>query len=55
MKQLESRDPDDRNPFVFKPSDLVRDLDQEVEAFLEWHEGSWGTKVPHLILRPKKK
>lgn len=51
----EARDPDEKNPLVFKASDLVTKLDQEIEAFLEWHEGSWGTKVPWLIIRPKKK
>jgi hypothetical protein len=55
MKQIEVRDPDDRNPHVFKASDLTDNLEQELEVFLEYHEGSWGTKVPHVIIRPKRR
>lgn len=52
-KEVDASSPDKKNPLCFKLKDLIDNPspDTELEAYLEWEDGSWGTKVPRLIVK----
>ena len=46
--------PDKRYPGVFKLRDIGVPDDTEVEVLIEWHDGTYGSKVPVVIVRRKR-
>jgi len=60
--------PDPKNPGSFTLRDLfkvtplpddpdsdvvVEFADTELEVYLEWHEGTYGSRIPHVYIRRK--
>jgi hypothetical protein len=52
-KELRATYPIQEHPLRFKLKDLVDNLtpDTELEAYLEWQDGSWGIRIPCLVIQ----
>lgn len=43
--------PDERHPGIFKLRDVGILSDRQLEVLIEWHEGTYGSKVPVVVVR----
>lgn len=53
MKELRFNSPDKKHPGKFKLKDLWPDpkTDEELIVFIEWEDGTYGSKTPVIIIR----
>lgn len=56
VKEVTKADPHAKYPLIFKLKDIVDNPtpDTEVEVYLQWEEGSWGRKVPCVVVKALK-
>lgn len=58
MSEVRFNSPDSAHPGTFKLRDLmnydVTLTEQELEVFIEWHDGTYGSKVPVVVIRVPK-
>lgn len=54
MSEVRSNSPSKEYPLTFKLRgifDRPPKLDDELEVFIEWHDGTYGSKVPVVVVR----
>jgi hypothetical protein len=44
--------PDSNHPGIFKLRDVGILSDRQLEVLIEWHDGTYGSKVPVVVVRP---
>lgn len=53
--EVRANDPSEEHPLIFKLRDIL-DCDatlteQKLEVFIEWHSGTYGSRVPSVVVR----
>jgi hypothetical protein len=49
--EARSNSPSEEHPLVFTLSDLEAKAGDKLEVFIEWHSGTYGSRVPVVIVR----
>jgi hypothetical protein len=52
MSEVRGNSPSKEHPLTFKLGDLGDiDVTQKLEVFIEWTDGTYGSKVPVVVVR----
>jgi hypothetical protein len=48
---VRANDPSEEHSMIFKLSDLEAGPNDKLEVFIEWHSGTYGSRVPSVVVR----
>jgi len=49
--EVRASDPSEEHSLIFKLSDLEAAPGDKLEVFIEWHSGTYGSRVPSVVVR----